>query len=324
MSIMIYLQSMRHIKILETRSEIGAGTRGASLGIDALKVASWDFNSPYFSNYPIQIIPNKNKKLFNKIEYKYAKRILGVANVLEKVADATKNTIRDGVFPIVLAGDHSSAAGTIAGIKMAHPEKRIGAIWLDAHADLHTPYTSPSGNVHGMPLSVCLNEDNLVCKKNDPPKKIIEQWERMKNIGNIAPKLYAEDIVFIALRDYEKEEAYLINEHNMKVITVEEGRKMGMEQCAAETLAHLKNCDYIYLTYDVDCIDSSVSKGTGTPVPNGLFEDEIERLLLTFMQEQKLCCFEITEVNPTLDSENKMAEIAFQLLEKCTAALEGK
>lgn len=324
MSIIIYLQSMREIKLLETRSEIGAGTRGASLGIDALKVASWDFKSPYFSNYPIETIPNKNKKLFNKIEYKYAKRIKGVAKVLESVANATKNTIRDGVFPIVLAGDHSSAAGTISGIKMAYPDKRIGVIWLDAHADLHTPYTSPSGNVHGMPLAVCLNEDNLACKKNDPPQEIIEQWERMKNIGGIAPKINAEDLVFIAIRDCEEEEIHIIEDQNIKVFTVEESRKMGMKSCAAKTIEYLKDCDYIYLTYDVDCIDSSISKGTGTPVPNGLFEKEIEELMLAFMHTEKLCCFEVTEVNPTLDSENKMAEIAFQILEKCTHALQGK
>lgn len=312
---------MKSIKLLESRSEIGAGTRGASMGIDALKVASWDFNSSYFSDYPIEEIPNRNKRLYNKSEYKYAKRIKGVANVIERVAHATKNTLRDGIFPIVLAGDHSSAAGTISGIKMAYPDKKIGVVWLDAHADLHTPYTSPSGNVHGMPLAVCLAEDNIACKKQSPDKKTVEQWERMKNLGGISPKIKAEDIVFIALRDYEKEEAHLIQTQNMKVITVAECRKNGLAHCAKQTLAHLASCDYIYLTYDVDCIDSSISKGTGTPVPDGLNEEEIEELLLLFMKEKKLCCFEVTEVNPTLDSENKMAEIAFQILEKCTHAL---
>lgn len=314
---------MRNIKLLESRSELGAGTRGASMGIDALKVASWDFKSSYFADFPIEEIPNRNKRLYNKSEYKYAKRIKGVANVLEKLANSVKNTIRDGDFPIVLAGDHSTAAGTISGIKMAFPEKRIGVVWLDAHADLHTPYTSPSGNVHGMPLSVCLAEDNMACKKQDPDKKTIEQWERMKNLGNISPKINAEDLVFIALRDFEKEEAYLVKERNMKVFTVAACREMGIEKCAEETLDYLKQCDYIYVTYDVDCIDSSVSKGTGTPVPDGLFENEIETLLLRFMQEKKLCCFEVTEVNPTLDSENKMAEIAFKILEKCTSALRS-
>ncbi len=314
---------MREIKLLESRSEIGAGTRGASLGIDALKVASWDFNSTYFADFPIEEIPNRNKRLYNKVEFKYAKRIKGVANVLERVANAVKNTIRDGVFPIVLAGDHSTAAGTISGIKMAYPQKRIGVIWLDAHADLHTPYTSPSGNVHGMPLAVCLAEDNLDCKKHEPDKNTKQQWERMKNLGNISPKILPEDVVFIALRDFEKEEDYLLKKYNMKVITVEACREMGSTACVNQTMNYLQDCDVIYLTYDVDCIDSSISKGTGTPVPNGLYEKEIEALLLGFMKEKKLCCFEITEVNPTLDSENKMAEIAFEILEKCTKELRA-
>lgn len=312
---------MRNIKILESKSELGAGTRGASLGIDAMKVASLDFNSSYFADYPTEAIPNKNKRLYTKSEYKYAKQIKGVANVIDRLATSVRNTLWDGDFPIVLAGDHSTAAGTISGIKMAHPDKRIGIIWVDAHADLHTPYTSPSGNVHGMPLAVCLAEDNMACKKQDPDKETIVQWERMKNLGNISPKINTEDIVFIALRDYEKEEAYLVKENDMKVFTVDQAREMGMKKCAAETLKYLSACDYIYVTYDVDCIDSSISKGTGTPVPNGLFEKEIETLLLEFMKEEKLCCFEVTEVNPTLDTENKMAEIAFQILEKCTNSL---
>lgn len=314
---------MRNIKLIESRSELGAGTRGASLGIDALKVASWDLNSSYFGEYPKEEIQDNNGDLSSKTKTPHAKNINGIANVLERLADSVKNTINAGDFPIILAGDHSGAAGTISGIKMAYPDKRIGVIWVDAHADLHTPYTSPSGNVHGMPLSVCLAKDNLTCKTNDPDDNTVEQWERIKNIGAISPKINSEDLVFIALRDYEKEEAHLVKEHNIKVFTVAESREMGIEKCADETLAYLSECDYIYVTYDVDCIDSSVSKGTGTPVPDGLFEKEIETLLLRFMKEEKLCCFEVTEVNPTLDTENKMAEVAFQILEKCTAALQA-
>lgn len=307
---------MRNIKIIEVKSEIGAGTRGASLGVDAIKIAALDFMSSLFVNIPTEVIPDENKLLYEPVESPYAKRIKGVYNMYDRIAHSVQDTIKSGLFPIILAGDHSSAGGTIAGIKMANPKRKLGVIWIDAHADMHTPYTTPSGNMHGMPLSTALAEDNIPNKAHKLDDATIEWWNKLKNIGKISPKILPEDIVFIGLRDYEKEEEELLKKHNIKIITVQEVRKKGIENVVRQTMLHLSKCDDIYVSFDVDSMDSSISRGTGTPVSNGLKEKEAEDLVASFMQNHKICCFEITEVNPTLDKENLMAEIAFTILQR--------
>ena len=199
---------------------------------------------------------------------------------------------------------------------MARPKRRLGVVWIDAHADLHSPYTTPSGNMHGMPLAISLAEDNAAYKAHDPDAQTLEYWNKLKNIGKIQPKIEPEDIVFIALRDYEKEEEAIIKKGGIKVINVAEIRRKGVENVLRQTFLHLANCDDIYVSFDVDSLDSSISRGTGTPVSNGLRQREAEDLIASFMQHHKICCFEIAEVNPTLDKENLMAEIAFNILQR--------
>ncbi len=312
---------MREIEFIEIPSEIGAGTRGASLGISALKVADQNSDSSFFKNYSPQVISVKNDYLYKDEETPTALRVAGIHEVYNNLADQLVKTIGNKKFPVILAGDHSTAGGTIAGLKMANPDRKLGVIWVDAHADLHSPYTSPSGNVHGMPLACSLNEDNKECQQKTPNEKSTSYWNKMKNLGEIAPKILPEDIVFIALRDFEEPEAHLIEKHNIKVITVEQARNVGIQQVIKESLEYLIKCDDIYISYDVDSIDSGISEGTGTPVPNGLNETELEELLVGLLKNEKVNCFEITEINPTLDSENKMAEIALHILKKCTATL---
>lgn len=307
---------MRNIKIIEVRSEIGAGTRGASLGVDAIKIAALDFMSSFFVNFPSEQIENENKLLYEPVASPYAKRIQGILTMYERVSKSVSETLKSGLFPLVLAGDHSTAGGTIAGIKMAKPKNRLGVIWIDAHADMHTPYTTPSGNMHGMPLATALGFDNTESQVHSPDAQTIDLWNKLKNIGKIYPKINPEDIVYIAMRDFEKEEEYLIKKYNIKVIPVVEVRRKGVENVVRQTLLHLSGCDDIYVSFDVDCLDSSISRGTGTPVSNGLKEREAEDLMASFMQNHKICCFEVTEVNPTLDKENLMAEIAFNILQR--------
>src|SRR5207302_7665361 len=148
---------MKNIKIIEVPSEIGAGTRGASLGIEAIKIAALDFKSNFFIHFPSEKIPVENKLLFEPIESPYAKRIKGVAAIYDKLSKAISDCIKNNFFPVVLSGDHTTSCATIAGIKIARPKSKLGVIWIDAHADLHTPYTTPSGNMHGMPLSITIN-----------------------------------------------------------------------------------------------------------------------------------------------------------------------
>ncbi len=312
---------MKNIKLIEVASEIGAGTRGASLGIEAIKIAALDFMSNFFIHFPSEKIQTENKLLYEPIESPYAKRIKGIVSIYEKVTKAISDSMKNNFFPVVLSGDHSTAGATIAGIKMAKPKSKLGVIWIDAHADMHTPYTTPSGNVHGMPMAISINEDNEECTVHDVDEETTKYWNYLKNIGKIAPKVLPEDVVFISLRDYEKEERHLIEKYSMKVITSKEVRNKGAENVVRAVLRYLADCTDIYISFDVDSLDSSISKGTGTPVSNGLKEREAEDLISKFMQNRKVCCFEITEVNPTLDKENLMAEIAFNILQRSVNVL---
>jgi arginase len=312
---------MKNIKIIEVPSEIGAGTRGASLGIEAIKIAALDFMSSFFIHFPCEKIPSENKLLYEPIESPYAKRIKGIVSMYDKVSKSVHDCIKSNFFPVVISGDHSISGGTIAGIKMAKPHAKLGVIWIDAHADLHTPYTTPSGNMHGMPLSASINEDNRECAVHELDAETTAQWDYLKNIGKIAPKVLPEDIVYISLRDFEKEEKALIDKYGIKVITTKEVRNKGVENVVRSITRYFSDCTDIYVSFDVDSLDSSLTRGTGTPVSNGLREREAEDLVSKLMQNRKVCCFEITEVNPTLDKENLMAEIAFNILQRSVNVL---
>ncbi|MDX5479543.1 arginase [Fontibacter flavus] len=312
---------MRKIKLVEVRSEIAAGTRGASLGIDALKIASLDKTSDFFTRFDPINVPDANNFLWKGNRFPHAKYIDGVYQVLKNVYSTIESLRLEKKFPIVLAGDHSTAAGTIMGIKAAHPEKRLGVIWIDAHADLHTPYTTPSGNMHGMPLAMCIKTDNLDCQVNEPTTEAVQYWEKIKKIGGDFPKINAQDIVFISVRDTEEPEDYLIKKYNIKNFTTDEVRSLGVKKVSEQALEVLKDCDQIYISFDVDSLDSSISVGTGTPVPHGLTVEEALALNTELIKDKRVCCWEIVEVNPTLDTENIMAENAFDILEATTKSL---
>lgn len=312
---------MKNIKLIEVPSEIGAGTRGASLGVDAIKIAALDFMSNFFIHFPSEKVEVANQLLFEPIHSPYAKRIHGLLDIYNRLSKSVSDCLKNNFFPVVLSGDHSTAGGTISGIRIAKPKSKLGVIWIDAHADLHTPFTTPSGNMHGMPLAAVIGEDNLENKAHEVDEKTIKQWNDLKGVGKIMPKVLPEDIVFISLRDFEREEKSLIEKYGMKVITTGELRRIGAENVSRKVLRYLSDCTDIYVSFDVDSLDSSISKGTGTPVSNGLKEREAEDLISKFMQNRKVCCFEITEVNPTLDKENLMAEIAFNILQRSVNVL---
>lgn len=311
---------MRKAKLVLLRSELGAGTRGASLGVDALKIAAIDLKSDYFKRLDVVEVSDENWLLLEKVKFKYAKRIRGIIKIYERLSKTVSKLLKKDVFPIVIAGDHSTAGGTIAGIKAAFPEDRIGVIWIDAHADLHSPYTTPSGNIHGMPLATALAEDNQEQQSNDIDDKTVELWEKLKNSGGIQPKIGYRDLLYIGVRDTEAQEDFLMTKHNIRNITTRELRMKGVEEIIQEAIAYLDHCDKIYISFDVDSLDPKISVGTGTPVPNGLRIKEARELMVGLCSHPKVCCFEVVEINPTLDTENSMAETAFKILEAATEA----
>ena len=313
----------RDITLLINKSEITAGTRGASLGPEAIMVAARKMNSNFFAQYPIDYVEEYNYLLDNEIKYPTAKRVAGLVKVFESVSSKVRAELEAKKFPIVLAADHGSAGGTIAGIKAAYPNKRLGVVWIDAHGDLHTPYTTPSGNMHGMPLSTALSEDNIEEQVNVLSEDVISMWNQLKNTGVAGAKITANDLVFIGVRDTEPQEDALINRLNITNHKVEDVRRKGCEQIIAETLEQLKECEIIYISFDVDSMDPELtSHGTGTPVKNGISPAEAEVFLTGFAKEEKTVCIEFVEVNPCLDEKtNKMAEVTFDLLVKTASEL---
>jgi arginase len=312
---------MRKIRLVEVRSELAAGTRGASLGIDAMKVASLAQHSGFFAKFQPIRVKNENDLLFSEPKFPYAKYGEGVLTVLKRVCDAVYDLRSEGLFPIVLAGDHSTAAGTIAGIKKAHPDKRLGVIWIDAHADFHSPYTTPSGNMHGMPLAMASAIDNEECEQNDIEDETEVLWEHVKNIGVRGPKIHPKDVVFIGVRDTETPEDFILKKYGIKNFKTSEVTEKGIQTVAKEALEILADCDQIYISFDVDSLDVSISVGTGTPVPEGLSKQQALELNIELIKDKRVCCWEIVEVNPTLDTQNKMANHAFEILEATTASL---
>lgn len=318
--------SSKKIIILENNSELGAGTRGASLGVDALKIAALKTRKNYFTKYKTEVIETRNALLHEPEENELAIRGEGVLEILNKVHDQVSSILERNKFPLVLAGDHSSAAGTIAGIKTAHPDKKLGVIWIDAHADLHSPYTTPSGNMHGMPLAMALGIDNIEHRRNVVDHETAALWNEIKSVGGEQPKIDPKDIVFISVRDTEDPEEYYISDNEIKQFHVEDVRRRGAKEVSDEVLEYLKDCDIIYLSFDVDSMDCDlVSYGTGTPVPNGLTENEAAGLVNHFLIDKRVCCFEMVEINPCLDNkQNAMAEAAMRILENATNIIEKR
>lgn len=317
---------MKRIVLVENKSEIGAGTRGASLGIDAVKIAALNANSDYFKNAKIVKIENENDRLWEEVDFASAKRIKGVVEVYNRISDTVSEILGKNKFPVLLSGDHSNAGGTIAGIKKAYPDKRLGVIWIDAHADLHSPYTSPTGNIHGMPLATALGSDNIDYAVKDISDEVKSNWEKLKNIGGIQPKIQPEDLVFIGVRDTEDPEDYYIANNKVKTISVEHVRRTGAQPVSEQVLQYLGECDIIYVSFDVDSMDCDlISYGTGTPVQNGLTDQEASGLINHFLIDKRVKCFEVVEINPCLDNkQNKMAETAFRIMEGASAIIEKR
>lgn len=297
-------------------SEIAAGTRGSSMSIRAIEIEALKKNDDLFRRTKVIEIPHRNNALYDRIRHPFSKRIDAFGEVFNEIAVTVSKTVHNGDFPLVIAADHGSAAGTIAGLKVANPNKRLGVIWIDAHGDLHSPYTTPSGNVHGMPLAISLAEDNLEHQQNDPNEETVELWNDLKNYGGITPKINAQDIVFFGVRDVEEPEDDLMDRLGMRNFKVSEVKKKGLKKCVTAALEQLKKCDNIYISFDVDSMDPLiVSKGTGTPVKKGFSPEEVLEIMKLIIASGKVICLELVEVNPLLDNKgNEMARVAYYIL----------
>ncbi len=313
----------KDITFLLNPSEITAGTRGASLGPFALITAARKNRSTLFGQSPVVCMKDCNSLLDKESTFNFAKNSDGLLTIFKELDTHISAIYKSNHFPFLLSGDHGSAGGTIAAIRNAFPNKRLGVVWIDAHGDIHSPYTTPSGNMHGMPLSTALNEDNLPCKVNDISIEEKELWDSLKNIHGISPKISPDDLVFVSVRDTEEQEDAIIERLGIKNYGVAEVRQKSANQVVVEILRKFEACDLIYISFDVDSMDPQVtSHGTGTPVDNGLFPDEAEIIMKGLLESHKVCCVEFVEINPCLDEKkNEMAEVAFGIVEKLVATI---
>jgi len=308
----------RQFLFVEIESEMCAGKRGAATGINALKSVARTKKQTTFKDIENIVVTTYNECLDDKADTPSAKYISTYSKVFNNITNTVSNSIKKNHFPIVLSGDHANAAAVISGIKIADPNKKVGVIWIDAHADLHTPYTSPSGNMHGMPLGLVLGLDNTEKQRNEVSDSVVETWNSLKNHQTGKPKLSTDALFFFGLRDTEMGEDYLREKYNIPNIKVEKLREIGIGNAVQKAKEHLDECDLVYISFDVDSMDSeTVSDGTGTPVKGGFSIEESKKLVSSLLEqlEEKVCGFEITEINPLLDSnKNSMAEAAYDVL----------
>ena len=308
----------RNIIIIENPSEVGAGVRGAGLGPVAVRMEDHRMGNELYSRFPFMNIDSFNHELVNPTPYLHAKYINFIVEQNERLVNTIQTEIKKDRFPLIISGDHSNAMGSIAALKDLYPDKRLGVIWIDAHADLHTPYTTPSGNVHGMPLGASLGDGFASDAINKPHKDTLHYWEKLTHLGpnEIHPKIDPQDVVLISIRDLEVQEWSDIDENQIMNYVPARLLNKTMKEVVEETLSYLSGCDQLYVSFDVDSMDPSVSVGTGTSVDNGLTLDEAQDLLKGFYASPKLACLEITEINPLIDVKNKMAKTVVDILRK--------
>ena len=173
-----------------------------------------------------------------------------------------------------------------------------------------------------MPVAAALGVDNLACLLRDPDKMTQEFWSRLKLVGGVFEKTRPSDVVYVSVRDLEEQEAYLIEKLGIRNFSTAELTDRQGSPLGEQILAYLKECTEIYLSFDTDCLDGSISKGTGLPVENGLMPNEAEDLLSVILQDEKVVCFEITELNPGLDINSTTIDIVFKLLETAVYILK--
>lgn len=225
------------------------------------------------------------------------KNLKEVTEASEKLANAVSNVVESNRFPLVLGGDHSIAIGTLAGISKYY--KNLGVIWYDAHGDLNTAETSPSGNIHGMPLAASLGLGH----------------KDLTQIGGYGPKVKPENIVIIGARSLDDGEKALIKEKGIKVYTMHEIDRLGMTQVMEDAIAYIsKNTDGVHLSLDLDGLDPTDAPGVGTPVLGGITYRESHLAMEMLAEANIITSAEFVEVNPILDDKNKTATVAVELM----------
>ena len=186
-------------------------------------------------------------------------------------------------------------------------------IWIDAHADLHTPYTTPSGNIHGMSLAALLRQDNLLQQIHTLTPEVECYWQHLKYLAPTSQGILPQDICFLGFRDYEIQEQILIEKLSIPNYSTKKIRELGFEKVLSQVKQQFVDVDLLYVSFDVDALDVGLISATGTPVSEGFTETEISMLLEQLLALPNLSAFEITEFNPTLSDDKAQYEMIYRL-----------
>jgi arginase len=282
--------------------DLGQDRRGVDMGPSAIRYARLQ-GALEELGYQVADLGNAVTPLPETVEKEEEMRHLAaVRDVCEEVAEQAEAMISEELFPIFLGGDHSIAIGTVSGV--AKNFERTGVIWLDAHADFNTPQTSPSGNIHGMPLSVLTGHGH--------PDLVA--------IGGEGASVRTEDVVILGLRSVDLEERRLLKEAGIRVYTMKEVDAYGVASVVRRALKALSHLDRVHVSLDLDLVDPGIAPGVGTPVRGGLTYREAHLVMELINEAGIATSLDVVEINPILDERNGTAELAVELV----ASLMGR
>lgn len=292
----------RKVKIIGVPMDLGAGRRGVDMGPSAIRIAGLNqaiarvgFQVEDAGNIPVRN-PESMKRTNVRAHY-----LPEITSVCEQLADAVEETVSKGAVPVILGGDHSIAMGSVAGVAshFKKQNKRIGIIWLDAHTDINTPDSSPSGNVHGMPLAALLGRG---------PKELT-------HIAGFSPKVLPKNVAVIGARSVDPGESDLIRELGIRVFTMSEMDERGIGPVIEEAIAIASNNTAgFHATLDMDFLDPFYAPGVGTREPGGGTYRETHLAMEKIADSGRMLSVEITEVNPVYDASNQTAQYAVEFI----------
>jgi arginase len=290
------------IRIIGVPMDLGASRRGVDMGPSALRVAGLQSRLKQLGRQVEDIgnvpVPQPEEQPYGEKRAKYLEEI---AEVCKGLAEAVKKTLDEDMMPLVLGGDHSIAVGTIAGVA-AHFDKdgkRIGLIWLDAHGDMNTPDSSPSGNVHGMPLASIMGYG--------PPE--------LTGLAKVKPMVEPRNVALVGIRDLDSKERKLMKDAGVHAFTMRDIDERGMREVMADAIRFASDeTAGIAVSLDMDFVDPIDAPGVGTPVRGGVTYREAHLALEMVADSRQMCSFELVEVNPVIDVHNTTATLGVELV----------
>jgi len=290
------------IRIIGVPMDLGASRRGVDMGPSALRVAGLQSRLKQLGRQ-VEDIGNIDVRQPEERPYgeKKARYLEEIGEACKSIAEIVRKALDEDLMPLVLGGDHSIAAGTAAGVA-AHfhkAGKRAGLIWLDAHADMNTPETSPSGNVHGMPLASIMGYG---------PAELTE-------LGGVKPMIESRNVALVGVRELDAKERRLIKESGVHIFTMRDVDERGMREVMADALRFAGDeTAGIAVSLDMDFVDPSDAPGVGTPVRGGVTYREAHLALEMIADSRSLVSMELVEINPVIDLHNTTALLGVELL----------